>query len=403
MRTSDIYHTQGIQDFHVKSTSYAGGIVRVSLVPDSTRRPMCPICGSYDVARREIGHRDVIGLKMGTKQVVFEVPVFRLDCAGCSANQRECLPFVEKWARHTKAVSRTVIELRRDMSISAVANWTGLDWRTVKEIEKRHLTAKFKRIRLRDVRIIGVDEIHVGDKLYKTIVRDLESGAVLFVGEGKGGDALAPFERRLRKVKHKIKAIAMDMSTGYSAWAARFLPDAKIVFDHFHLIKLMNEKLNIIRRRTVGSLDEDTRKQLKHKRRLFLRNEEDLEIDELKELEKLKETFGDLGTGHGLKEKLRSIYRHAANEYDARPLLEDWAKLAEASGIGPLQAMARTVSNHLDGILGYWRFDELTSAGMEGFNNKIRWLIHQAYGFHDQEYFDLKIYDLPNCSTSKDI
>jgi transposase len=403
MRTSDIYHTQGIHGFQAVKTSYAGGVVRVKLVADPARRPMCPICDSFDVAPREIGFRDIIGLKAGTKQVVFEVPVFRLDCLDCPANQREELPFVEKWARHTRAVSRSIVELRRMMSISDVAKWLGLDWRTVKEVERRHLATKFKRIRLRDVRIIGIDEIHVGDKLYKTIVRDLESGAVLFVGDGKGGDALAPFERRLRKVKRRIKAIAMDMSTGYSAWARRFLPESEIVFDHFHLVKLMNEKLDIIRRRTVGSLDEETRKQLKQKRRLFLRNEEDLKFDERVELEKLKETFGDLGAAHALKEKLRSVYRHADNERDARPLLVDWAKLAEASGIGPIQSMAKTVITHLGGILGYWKFDALTSAGMEGFNNKIRWLIHQAYGFHDQEYFDLKIYDLPNCTTTKEL
>jgi transposase len=403
MRTSDIYHTQGIRGFHVKSTSYDGGIVRVSLVVDSGEKPRCPVCESFDVARREIGRRDIIGLKMGTKKVVFVAPVFRLDCADCAANQREGLSFVEKWARHTKAVSRTVIELRGDMSISAVAKWIGLDWRAVKEIEKRHLKTKFRRIRLRDVRIIGIDEIHVGNGRYKTIVRDLISGAVLFVGDGKGGDALAPFERRLRTAKCKIKAVAMDMSCGYSAWVRRALSKAEIVFDHFHLIKLMNEKLNIIRRSTMRELDDETRKQLKNKRSLFLRNEEALEVDDQSELAKLKETFSDLGTGHGLKEKLRSIYRHATNEQEARSLLEEWAKLSDASGIGPLQTMAKTVINHLEGILGYWRFNELTSAGMEGFNNKIRWLIHQAYGFHDQEYFDLKIYDLPNCSTSKEL
>ena len=127
----------------------------------------------------------------------------------------------------------------------------------------------------------------------------------------------------------------MDMSTGYSAWARRFLPKAQIVFDHFHLIKLMNEKLDIIRRSTLRNLDEETRKQLKWKRRLFLRNEEALELDEQGELAKLKEMFGDLGAGHGLKEKLRAIYSHAANEHEARPLFEEWAKLAEATGVGP--------------------------------------------------------------------
>lgn len=402
MHTSDIYHTQGISGYHVRNTKYEGGAVQVTIEKNPTDASRCEECGSLDVKRRQDGSRAILGLRVGSKHVYFDVPVFRRDCGTCQTHRREELPFVEKWERHTKAVARTVLDLRREMSIAAVAKWLNLDWRMVKEIEKRHLEVKFKRIRLRDVSIIGVDEIFIGG-VYKTIVRDLESGAVLFVGTGKGGDALKAFEKRLRPSKCKITLVAMDMSAGYAAWVTRVLPNAEVVFDHFHLIKLMNDKLDNIRRRTISRLDDETKKQLKRKRYFLLRNEEDLNPEDSAILKNIKETFDELGTAHAMKEQLRSIYRTATNVYDARILFNDWIKAAEESEIPELKSMAKTVNSHLDGILGYWKNDKLTNAGMEGFNNKVRWLVRQAYGYHDQEYFDLKIYDLPTCTTTKAI
>jgi transposase len=73
---------------------------------------------------------------------------------------------------------------------------------------------------------------------------DLESGAVVFVGDGKRGDALKPFWKRLRSSKAKIEAVAMDISPAYREAVSTYLPQAKIVFDHFHVIKLFNEKLS---------------------------------------------------------------------------------------------------------------------------------------------------------------
>jgi len=65
--------------------------------------------------------------------------------------------------------------------------------------------------------------------------------------------------------------------------------------------------------------------------------------------------------------------------------------------------MAKTIENNLDGITAYWKMSGLTNASMEGFNNKIRWLIRQAYGFRDDEYFTLKIYNLPNTKVEANI
>lgn len=405
MHTSDAYHTQGIRGFKVVNTEYLQGNSIVSLAPKPNRDVQCPACSSLNVRLRSTGEiRRIVGLPTGSHKTFFTVPIYRVSCLDCGGKHREPLSFCSRYARHTKALERSVMELRQEMSIKAVADFVGLDWRAVKEIEKSNLGKRYKRIVLKDVRIIGIDEIYVGRRKFKTIVRDLESGAVLFVGEGKGGDALKPFAKRIRSSgKCRIELVAMDMSAGYAAWVKNKLKNAVVVFDHFHVIQLMNKKLDELRRQTMSKLDEEMKKSLKNKRFHLLKAEEKLNEEEAGELEALKELFEELSTTHAMKEKLRYTYRTATNEDDARFLLEKWIKDAKDSGIACLNTMANTLTRHMEGVLGYWKFNQLTNAGMEGFNNKIRWLIRQAYGFRDPEYFRLKIFDLPTCNTVKSI
>ena len=100
-------------------------------------------------------------------------------------------------------------------------------------------------------------------------------------------------------------------------------------------------------------------------------------------------------------EKLCSIYASAEGEPDAAVLLEEWCAIAEGTGLPEMAGMAKTVRRHFSGILAFWRHGGLTNASQEGFNNKIRWLISQAYGFHDYEYFRLKVFDLPSTNIKK--
>jgi transposase len=104
-----------------------------------------------------------------------------------------------------------------------------------------------------------------------------------------------------------------------------------------------------------------------------------------------------------LKESLRGIYRNASNRHEAEAIFTMWCIAAENSGVPEMNTMARTIRQHSDGILAYWTQDRLTSAAMEGFNNKLRWLIRQAYGYRDEEYFTLKIFDLPTIKTERDV
>jgi len=135
------------------------------------------------------------------------------------------------------------------MTIQDVARHLGVSWDVIKDIEKRNLRKHFAHPKLRKLKRIAIDEISVGKgHRYLTIVLDLGSGAVVFVGDGKGSEALAPFWTRLKRSRAKIKAVAIDMSPAYISAVMENLPEATIVFDHFHVIKLFNEKLSDFRR-----------------------------------------------------------------------------------------------------------------------------------------------------------
>ncbi|MBD3183532.1 ISL3 family transposase, partial [Candidatus Poribacteria bacterium] len=81
-----------------------------------------------------------------------------------------------------------------------------------------------------------------------TVVLDLDTGIILFVGDGKGADALKPFWKRVRRNNVDIEAVSIDMSPAYISAVINNLPRAQIVFDHFHVVKLLNDELSELRR-----------------------------------------------------------------------------------------------------------------------------------------------------------
>ena len=127
-------------------------------------------------------------------------------------------------------------------------------------------------------------------------------------------------------------------------------------------------------------------------------NKEEIEKDPKAKakLDRMLAEYSDLGKAWILKEDLRSIYAEAKNAVEAEALLKAWIDRASASDVSELETMARTMKQNLDGVLGFWKFRGASNARTEGFNNKIRWLIRQAYGYRDYKYLRLKIFDLPN-------
>ena len=106
-----------------------------------------------------------------------------------------------------------------------------------------------------------------------------------------------------------------------------------------------------------------------------------------------------------MKEYLRNIYKLADSVDTARTRTAFGLRCekAEASAIQCLKQMAKTIRKRIEGLLAFWKHDKITSASQEGFNNKIGWFTRQAYGYQDKAFLHLKIYDLPNISTRKQL
>jgi transposase len=226
-------------------------------------------------------------------------------------------------------------------------------------------------------------------------VLDLASGAVVFIGQGKGADALIPFWKRLQAAHAKIEAVATDMSPAYIQAIRKNLPEAIHVYDHFHVVKLFNDRLADFRRELQREAEGPLGKTvLKGTRWLILKNPENLDEDkgERTRLEEALRVNQPLATAYYMKEEFR-LFWELKTRADARRFLDDWCRRAEASMVSVLQKMASTFQAHRDGLLNYHRCP-ISTGPLEGMNNKIKTLQRQAYGYRDQEFFQLRIYSI---------
>ena len=275
------------------------------------------------------------------------------------------------------------------MTLSDVAKLTCLSWATVKTITKTHLVKDYGKPALRDVRYLGIDEIHLGPKKrFYTIVIDLH----LWVKPGRGKAALRGFWRRVRVAQAQIKAVAIDMSGAYWSAVLEHLPEAALVFDKFHILKLMNERLDDLRREMVREAEGPLKLKIKGTRFLLLRNPKNLTTAQIPKLEQALHLNEPLLLAWYLKEELRELWNQASRP-QMTAFLEDWCAKAGQTGIGQMLKMAKTLRTHAAGILAY-ADHPITSARLEGINNKIKTLTKRSYGFHDENFFILKLLSL---------
>jgi transposase len=116
--------------------------------------------------------------------------------------------------------------------------------------QKRYLQRHCGNPDLSKLEYIGIDEFAVAKgHIYKTIVVDLLTGQVVYIGDGKGADALDGFWKKLKRTNAVIKGIVTDLSPAFVSSVMTNAPDATLVFDHFHVMKLMNDALGDIRRK----------------------------------------------------------------------------------------------------------------------------------------------------------
>lgn len=279
------------------------------------------------------------------------------------------------------------------MTVADLAAFTGLTWDTVKNIIKARLEKDYGRPRLRDLKRLSIDEIYLGKRLwFWTLVIDLDTGRIVWVAQGRGGDALRGFWPVLRSSRAHIEAVAMDMSAAYWAAVAEHLPEAAIVFDRFHITKLVNDKLDDLRREMVREAEGLMKQTVKGVRYLLLMRRENVDEEKLPRLDEALKHNEPLFTGYLLKESLGLLWEQPSYA-KMNAFLHEWCDMAAQSGIRQMMQVSKTLLLHRRGILSWWTH-RINNGRMEGINNKIKTLLRQTYGLRDTRYLVLKLYSL---------
>lgn len=400
MNDSFLYHAFGIRDMHYRKTEYKGNTIIITLQPRERLRK-CPDCGSEHLVKNGKRTRDFIGLPIGGKKVLFRCELQRYRCKEkeCSFDRQQDISFAKGSRSYIKRLVPYVVDLLKIGTIKDVSDKLGIGWDTVKEIHKEYLQAKYGKPSLKGVSRIGIDEFAVRKgHVYKTIVVDLDTGRILYVGDGKGADALEGFWKRVRRIGLEIKVVTIDMSAAFFASVVDNIPEATIVFDHFHVVKLMNEAVDKVRRDAYRDVkDKAVKKAIKGTRWLLMANSEAL--DNKEKLEKALSLNDSLFKAYYLKEDLRQIWMQV-DKKDAETKLLEWVDMMRKTGIEHLVKVANTVMGYRTGILS-WYDHRISNAKVEGINNKIKVLKRVAYGYRDEDYFRLRLFALHDARITR--
>jgi len=395
MNTSLLYHVFGLYTQEVVRTEYKEGkiCVKVKTKKDKLR---CSACGSYQVIKSGKKERVFRALPIGRKPVFILAEIHRLKCKRCGLIRQERITFAEERKSYTRSFKRYLLELSKIGTIKDIAMHLGVSWDLVKEVQKEELRKHYSSPNIKEVKHIAIDEFSVkkGHK-YMTVVMDIDTGHIIFVGEGKGAESLTQFWKRIKRNKVNIRAVAIDMSPAYIAAVTENLPQAQIVFDHFHIVKLLNDQLSKLRRELYNHETELNKKRLlKGTRWLLLKNSDNLR-DENNEKKRLQEALAinkPLATAYYLKEELGLLWKQSSKK-NAEIFLKKWVDKAKASKLPRLIKFANTLMAHRSGIFAWYDYP-ISTGPLEGINNKIKTMKRQAYGFRDLEFFKLKIYTL---------
>lgn len=342
----------------------------------------CPDCGTRVQGRFQETTRRWRHLGVWGHRTFLEGPVRRLRCPQCAAVRTEAVPWARAGSAFTRVFEDTIGLLAQRLNKSEVATLSGIAWVTVGSIAGRLVGEHLHEDRLDGLRRIGVDEIsYRAHHHYLTVVLDHDRERVVWAGEGKSSETLKQFFDELGPERARaLELISADLSPAYTKAIEEWAPQARIVYDRFHVARLANNAVDEVRRQQVAQLHPQDRHSVKGSRWALLKRPWNHTREQSVTLAAIAKVNGPLYRAHLLKESFLNIF-DADSPAEARVRMREWLSWSSHSRLGPFVKLARTVRRHLGGILEFIA-SRLTNARLEGMNNKIRLLSHRAFGFH---------------------
>jgi len=353
----------------------------------------CPHCNKRSSHIEDEYERTIRDLDLAGKQCFLTFKQKKIHCS-CGYRGLEKISFVQKLRRVTVRMETYVVSLCEAMSLKDVSLTTGLDWKTVKNIDRAYLKSTLPDISKLDIRRIAIDEIAImkGHK-YFTIIRDYDSGLAIKILFGRAYEETAKALDSLGKEKlAKIEYASLDMWYPYIKAIREKCPNAKLVFDKFHVVKKVNEALDKVRKKEFNHAEKEERINMKHKRFIILKKGGNLKREEREELKVLMESNAKLYKAYLLKEQIMSVFDDKKSTFEQiKERIIAWFENILSNEMEEFYEVVNTMRRFFDGILNYFRYG-MTNSIAEGFNTKINVIKRRAYGFSDIEYFMLKIY-----------
>ena len=401
---------------------------------------VCPKCGSYMHIN---GHSDIVlrHLNIGKNLSCILFPRTRFMCPHCGATKSQHISFKAVGHRITEELHRYTCDLLAAGTYTnkQVAEITGLGKNTVKDIDKKRLgglytvdvkdkdgNIKTKLIQPdKTTRLLGIDEfkLHNGRK-YATHIIDMETGHILWIANGKKKQVVYDFIEHVGlEWMESVEAVACDMNSDFQEAFEEKCPHIQPVFDHFHLSKNFNDKVvTEVRKeeqaRLIAAGDLLAAAALKKSRYILTAKrstlqKKDLEGEEGRVIHHGSSLFGTpdivrkpgyeekydallkenklLFTLDLIKEKLDQAYKET-EETKMAEHLTDIMDICEATGNRHLLWFRKLLDKHFEGLIAHATF-QITSGKVEGINQKIKTLRRHGYGYPDDEYFFLKLFD----------
>ena len=397
----------------------------------SAEDSLCPQCGSS----MHIHNRSEVNLRhlcFGHKLSCLRFTKLRYYCPPCGHSHMQAVPFQAQGHR----ISSELLNYTRDLlaygfTNKEVAYITGLGKNTVKDIDLQRLKEKYtvdgERLLQpgRQARFLGIDEfkLHDGHK-YAVIIIDMETGHILWLAHGKKKASVYSFIEHVGKEwMDGVEAVACDMNSDFQEAFEEKCPHIQVVFDFFHIVKNFNDKVvgevrKDEQRRLFAEGDAQGAQSLKRSKYILSSSRQTLERKDqeaengkilckgsslfskepvvrrdghLARYEDLIRQNRLLFTLDLIKEKLSEAYK-MADEPSMASSITEIMDMCMATGNKHLLWFRRLLDNHFEGIIAHATYD-ISAGKIEGVNNRIKTLRRQGYGYPDDDYFFLKLFD----------
>ncbi|MBI2459955.1 MAG: ISL3 family transposase, partial [Candidatus Rokubacteria bacterium] len=302
------------------------------------------------------------------------------------------LPFLAGKAPRTARLDAAIARDCEAAPVSRVAARWGLAPATVRRLDKRALQGWAAGRTREPVRPLGVDEIFLGKKdKFLTVVSDLETGEPLWMGQDRKRETLDRFfaEALPPRRRRAVRAVCVDMWKPFVQSLRAHLPNARIVYDKFHVLRHANEALDEVRRAEFFRQGGEARGLIRGKRWLLLRRWADLARDERVTLRELFALNRRLAKAYLLKEQLGRLWAYTY-EGAARRFLTTWLRALRWQRLPAFRKVAQLLLRHLDGILAYCH-EKVPFGKVEAINGNIRAMLRRGRGYRDHEYLLLKV------------